>query len=134
MTVDVWPRQPESQPGTQLIHMAGSQLHHSPFRSTERKMLGSCLSNTLKRLQKSMTFQSSPILIFISKQSFSSQGLLLELTSGSEKSCHFSVRRDFKNHFLQCLHFLKKEKEAADGKFLRADPGPDCYLSLSWVA
>lgn len=110
VTLDVWLRQPESQPWTQLIHMAGSRLHHSPFRSMERKMLGSCLGNTLKHLQKSMTFQSSLILIFISKQSLSSQGLLLELASGSEKSYHFSVRRDFKNHFLQCFISQRKKR------------------------
>ena len=77
-------------------------------------MLDSCFDNTVKCLQKSMTFQSSPILIFISKQSLSSQGLLIELTSRSEKSYHFNIRRDFKNHCLQCLHFTKKQKEVAD--------------------
>lgn len=83
LAVEVWPRHSESQRWTQLIHVTGSQLRDGPFRLMEREMLGSCFGNTLEPLQKSTTFQSSPILIFISKQSLSSQGFLLELTSCS---------------------------------------------------
>lgn len=131
MTIDVWSRQPESQ---ELIHMAGPQLHHNPFRSMERKMLGSCFGNTVKCLQKFMTFQSSPILIFISKQSLSSQGLLLELTSHSEKAYHFNIEGILKITSSNAFISQRRKRRLLTVKFLRADPGPDCYLRLSCLA